>query len=543
MNKKMLTIFIILLFGLINITIVSADLDRKNKTIDQDQDYVFNEGYGVQWEMNFDSDWRYGARYEGPQPIGDCDNDGLNEMIVGGRDSKLRVFEWDNNKQTYLEMHTLHPPFYPYQDTDAGGFAIGDLINDGKNEIAATWGVSVHKMLFGKYRTIGYNFWIFDNGGGSGDCFIGDYDNDGKNEIIVSGGPMNHWSQVPEITIFSWNGISLEKEAEWDNPDHGYTHIYMSGLGDIDEDGKNEIVCGSGHQVFVLDWDENNERFKETVIKITEEDYYPFACVCKDSDMDGKNEIHVGYWSPMISIFEWNGTGYEIKFEKEWPGECTLIEGLDVGDVDDDSINEVCAGTHLIHILQWNGDTYVEEAVIPTFGHLAVVSVGDCDNDGKNEIHAGSVMIDEGEDYMSWVFKYGLKSSDNVKTEKGTGRLNVKVKRAILGIYLKNASVAAWNLDTGTWYDIRPKHRDFDTYYRYYLPEGDYLLRAHKEGYYPQETNIKIYPGEETSHTFSMRRCFSRDSSVYNSFLNTLLKYFERFIVTHPLLGELLYPD
>ena len=84
-----------------------------------------------------------------------------------------------------------------------------------------------------------------------------------------------------------------------------------------------------------------------------------------------------------------------------------IIEGLDVGDVDDDGIAEVCAGTDLIHVLQWNGSTYVEEAVLPTFGDLAVLNIGDCDNDGKNEIHAGSVIVDIGEDFMAWIFKYG----------------------------------------------------------------------------------------------------------------------------------------
>lgn len=540
MNKKILAILIVLGFGLINVTIASANLEIENEKINQNQDYFFSEDYGIQWEMNFDSDGRYGARYEGPQPIGDCDNDGLNEMIVGGRDNKLRIFEWNEDKQTYLEMNTLFPPFYPLLDTDAGGFAIGDLINDGKNEIAATWGVSVHKWLLGKYRIIGYNSWIFKNGGGSGDCYIGDYDNDGENELIVSGGPMDDWSNCPEIVIFGWNGISLVKEAEWDNPDHWYTHIYMPGLGDIDEDGKNEIVCGSGSNVFVLDWDAENEKFKETIIKTTGEYYYPFACVLKDSDMDGKNEIHVGYWSPMISIFEWNGTGYEIKYEIEWPGEGTLIEGLDVGDVDDDSYNEVCAGTHLVHILQWNGETYVEEAVLPTFGHLAVVAVGDCDNDGKNELHAGSVMIDEGEEFMSWVFKYGIKSRDKDEIDTGYGRLTVYTERAMLGRPLKNASVAAWNLETGTWYDIRPRYREFSSYTRNDLPEGEYLLRAHMEGYVPQETTINIYSTEETIHTFTMKQSLTRDYSVHNSPIYWLFKYFERFILIHPIFGKYL---
>ena len=84
------------------------------------------------------------------------------------------------------------------------------------------------------------------------------------------------------------------------------------------------------------------------------------------------------------------------------------IEALDVGDVDYDGYPEVCVGTNIVHILQWDGNTYVEESIIDeTHGMLAVLNIGDCDNDGKNEINVGSVGVDWGEDFMSWVFKYG----------------------------------------------------------------------------------------------------------------------------------------
>jgi len=320
--------------------------------------------------------------------------------------------------QTYEETHTLHSPFYhifnflgrfneSIEPPDAGGMAIGDLTGDGKNEIAATWYTAVHKWIRGKYRIIGFNPWIWWNGGGNADCYIGDCDNDGQNELIMSGGPTWHGdAEMPEIVIFKWNGWRLVKVAEWDDPGvSGY--VYMAGLGDIDEDDENEIVCGSAGKVVVLDWNKESEEFEATIIDVIHGQDYPFACVCKDSDMDGKNEIHVGYYSPRIKVLEWDGVGYEVKFEKEWPGEESLIEALDVGDVDEDGIVELCAGTDLVHILQWDGSTYVEEAILPTFGCLAVLSIGDCDNDGKNEINAGSVWIDHGQDFMSWVFKYG----------------------------------------------------------------------------------------------------------------------------------------
>ena len=57
-----------------------------------------------------------------------------------------------------------------------------------------------------------------------------------------------------------------------------------------------------------------------------------------------------------------------------------------------------------MHILSWDGNTYVEETVLQTFGHLAVMNIGDCDNDGKNELNVGSVIVDDGQDFMEWIF-------------------------------------------------------------------------------------------------------------------------------------------
>ena len=39
----------------------------------------YGNGYGIQWEKSYGSSPSYGARYEGPQSIGDCDNDGKND--------------------------------------------------------------------------------------------------------------------------------------------------------------------------------------------------------------------------------------------------------------------------------------------------------------------------------------------------------------------------------------------------------------------------------------------------------------------------------
>jgi hypothetical protein len=364
-----------------------------------------NEGYGIQWMMEYGD-----ARYQGPQPIGDADNDGKNELLISGRDCAIRVMKWDDAQQTYTQVSALHPPFYPLVHCDAGGMAIGDLTNNGKNEVAATWYTTLYKYSGFKYWIIGVNPWIFFNHGGSADCLIGDCDNDGRNELIVSGG--GGWqstSPVGEVTVFRWNGLFMKRIAEWNDPDvQGY--VYMAGLGDVNDDGQNEIVCAYAGKVVVLSWDAENQAFQPTVVHQYYGSQSPFGCVCKDCDGDGKAEILVSFYNPRIAIFKWNRSGYDTQFDITWPDGEPVIEGIDVGDTDGDGIPNVVAGAGVTHVLQWNGTTYVEEAVLPTFGWMAVVCIGDCDNDGRNEINAGNVQVENGQNFTEWVFKYGLET-------------------------------------------------------------------------------------------------------------------------------------
>ena len=406
MKKIISSFFLVMLLFASNLAFTNAmDTSAIKDNVSSSQKHM--AGYEIQWMKEYGASPWSDARYQGPQPIGDSDNDGDNELLISGRDAALRVMEWDETEQTYIETHTLRPPLYPFVNCDAGGMAIGDVTNDGENEIAATWYTTVYKYDSSRYRIIGLNPYIFFNNGGSADCLIGDCTNDGENELMVSGGILGRRNgPVGEITVFKWNGVYLERIAEWNDPEaDGY--VYMPGLGDVDNDGENEIVCAYAGKVVVLDWDGSTKEFTPTEIsRPAPIDDYPFGIVCKDCDNDGNDEILLSYYDPRITIFKYDGSTYPVQFDITWPDGEPVIEGIDVGDTDDDGYNEVAAGVGETHILQWDGSTYVEEAVLPTFGWMAVVCIGDCDNDGKNEINAGNVEVESGQQYTEWVFKY-----------------------------------------------------------------------------------------------------------------------------------------
>jgi len=373
-----------------------------------------SDEYEIQWEKSYGKLWWWSARYEGPQPIGDADNDGKNELLIGGRDPFLRVMKWDESKKIYYEQARIVDPVFgigygiwikigkewhrisqPFGS--ATGFGIADIDNDGKNEIGVAWGrhFSAFKWdgskykLFERYILLDKKRW-----GTTLDCIIGDADNDGENEVIITGGYENEASLI----CLKWNGKEFVREAEW-----GEYSIYFPWIADVDNDGENEVIVGHGREVIVLKW--NGNEFNS--YKIDEFPYQVFGCVAKDSNNDGINEIHVTFGYPRLCIYEWNGNDYEKIFDKKWEGEEDTIEAIDVGDVDNDGMAEVAVGTDKVHILEWNRNGYDEEYLInETYGLLAVTCIGDIDNDGKMEINAGAVGVNEGQEYKAWIFKY-----------------------------------------------------------------------------------------------------------------------------------------
>ncbi len=379
--------------------------------------------FGIQWQKNYGPWHQWSARYEGPQPVGDADNDGDNELLIGGRDPFMRVMKYDETAGTYYEQQKIVDPvvgigysvwlelFGDYHRISqpfgsATGFSIADIDNDGDNEIGVAWGnhFSAFKWNGRRYALMGRYIVVNENDGQSGttlDCVVGDYDNDGDNEVIVTGGYRN----VPEVIALKWDGEAFVEEATWSDPDGG--SVYFPWIADVDEDGDNEVIIGPGNKLVVLEW--NGEAFESTVIHEYSRRTQVFGCVGKDGTGDGASEIHVTFYTPELEIFKWNGTAYERTFRHTWEGEDATIEAIDVGDVDGDGTAEVCVGTDHVHILEWNGETYEEEHVIEdTYGMLAVTCVGDFDNDGMIEINAGAVGNVGDDGYMSWIFKYGL---------------------------------------------------------------------------------------------------------------------------------------
>ncbi|KAA0002917.1 MAG: hypothetical protein FE043_03445 [Thermoplasmata archaeon] len=117
-----------------------------------------NDGsYEIQWEKDYGKMPFWSARYEGPQPVGDADNDGKNELLIGGRDPFMRVMKWDEGRKTYYEQAKIIDPVFGIGYSFMGfgsatGFSIADIDNDGENEIGGCVGSPLLCVQMGRQQ-------------------------------------------------------------------------------------------------------------------------------------------------------------------------------------------------------------------------------------------------------------------------------------------------------------------------------------------------------------------------------------------------------
>lgn len=182
----------------------------------------------------FDENFSGGVRLA----MGDVDGDGIDEIVAGagpGGGPQIRVFETDG---------TLIQQFFTFSSNLTHGIfvGIGDLNSDGVDEILA----SSDSGGNGEVRWFSLNseqdgfIKPFGNTTLSLRVAAGDVDGDGVDEIIVGSGS----GISPTVKIYENNGAFVRQFF-------AYATTYDKGIyveaGDLDGDGKDEIVTGTDY--------------------------------------------------------------------------------------------------------------------------------------------------------------------------------------------------------------------------------------------------------------------------------------------------------
>jgi len=428
-------------------------------------------GWYLQWTRT------YGApRAPQSQPIGDIDEDGVNEIFISsiwehGSDGRCHILSYDEEKKTYVLEHSWSIDANNYWITPSG-VCVLDLDNDKDLEFCIAWGDTLADGIYA-YDWDGTTLTQLDwyNGEGFDLSFGGlcpcDYDDDGDLELIFANDP-TFGPGNKHVTALGWDNQGFTEEAFWSLPEHTNKGCMETISGDMDNDGKDEIVVTiskwnslSTAGTWILNWNKDLGEWEHEAICTNYSNTAVWGLATGDLNRNGIPEIGVGSgnWlggNAFSWLYEWDGKNYNEVWHKEYPNEASILNAIEIGDADNDGINELCIGTDIVHIYQWDGTAYIEEATLTESRHrLCSLNIGDCDSDGLNELKTS-----ERENYppgaigSDFIYEYihpieiTLSSGFGVKaTIKNTGKVdltdvkcNFTITGGIIGLINKKST-------------------------------------------------------------------------------------------------------
>jgi WD40 repeat protein len=302
-------------------------------------------------------------------------------------DAALEIVTTTSGGAGYVIDGVSHVIEWGYVNSFGARVGLGDLDGDGMQEIvgAAAW----------------YKITIFDADLRSpsweiatdldiGSLVVADAEADGVPEILYGDG---QWGEVHAV-----NAQTRTDKWSVNNPEHGVSGI---ALGDVDKDGKKEVLWGAGgtstgpDYLYVADPGSGTIEWQNKHL-----DAWLSPLSVGDVDDDGQDEIVMvsyssdsGYAEGIISIFDAKTHALEYQDKlgiMDWMG----VRSVRIGDVDNDGKTEFVVTTGDIYdgvIQVYDGASHTKK--IQSIGYdgnfFSALAIGDVDGDGKTEIVAG----------------------------------------------------------------------------------------------------------------------------------------------------------
>ncbi|MHA2009998.1 MAG: FG-GAP repeat domain-containing protein [Promethearchaeota archaeon] len=230
---------------------------------------------------------------------------------------------------------------------------------------------------------------LLGGGGSSIDSIsTGDQDDDGKDEIIVG--------YLYLFKVLEFDEINNTFTVVFDSGFLDTTHAVSSG-NDLDEDGKKEILHGTGSnfrlRIFEYDGNDNNYTQVFNEFMGIQGDVRDIS-IGDDLDKDGVKEI-ITTRGQAVNVFEHNGT--DNGYSRTWwsPNIGWVFDVCGSDDLDKDGNKEIITASGKVRVFENSANNTYNEVWSSTLSDLTVVSVADdLDNDGKTEIITGGYVND-----------------------------------------------------------------------------------------------------------------------------------------------------
>ena len=301
--------------------------------------------------------WSYttgGWVYSSPA-IGDINNDGIPDVVVGSLDGKIYALRGNNGSLLWS---------YATDGAVYSSPAIGDINNDGIPDVVV--GSNDYK-IYALRGDSGRLLWSYTTGGWvHSSPAIGDINNDGIPDVVVG-------SNDNKIYALRGNNGSLL----WSYTTGGRV-ISSPAIGDINNDGIPDVVVGSwDNKIYALRGDNGDTLWSYTTGSVINS-----SPAIGDINNDGIPEVVVGGGTRIYAL---RGNDGSLLWSVSLPSTQEGPDGIKLADIDPSPGLEVIASTFFYHVYVISSNGTVLWSMMPV-GQMRNSSVGDVDNDNCVEI-------------------------------------------------------------------------------------------------------------------------------------------------------------